>query len=253
MKSILVLIAFCVRVAAQIPISATIQIPTPTLPFGIGSVPVNSVPVFVGVNNVGGVLGFTYYTIPGASISPATNFSPATINLPASVTTGAQGPAGPAGVTGVTGPMGPPGPQGPIGLPGPVGATGPQGIQGIQGPPGPQGPAGGGGYGSPGTFSLYAALLQSSSVIVEQTQNGQVQLSVSPITVPFLGLQNTYSGAFNDFSASMIFLPGSRGAPQPPCVQELEGTLWYTRGSAMGSGVYQICQNQSGTLMWVAH
>jgi hypothetical protein len=102
-------------------------------------------------------------------------------------------------------------------------------------------------------FNLYQALAQGQGIYISQLPNGKVKLIANAAEVPFLGLQNTYSGAFNDFSASQIFLPGSRGAPQPNCVQALEGTAWYTPGSATFGGVFQVCQNQSGVFAWVTH
>ena len=257
MKPLLLAVAFASALPGQVAITGTIQIPVPTLPFGIGAVPVNNMPILLGINSVGGVLGLGYYTIPGASIAPATSFSPATIILPSSVTQGIQGvqglvgpqgpqgPAGPAGLTGPQGIVGPPGPQGPIGLPGPVGATGPAGPSGAS---------------IAGSFNLYGALTQGQGIIVAQNANGQVQLTANPTVMPFLGLQNTYSGGFNDFSGSLIVLPGGQSPltpvapppPQPPCT--IRGAMWFVQGN--GSTIpdqVQICQNQSGTMAWVAH
>jgi hypothetical protein len=48
-------------------------------------------------------------------------------------------------------------------------------------------------------------------------------------------------------------LPGTVGQAQPTCALALEGTPWYTKGSGVANGVFQICQNQSGTYSWVTH
>jgi hypothetical protein len=49
-------------------------------------------------------------------------------------------------------------------------------------------------------------------------------------------------------------------ASQPTCSAtagpgstSTEGLQWYTKGSGVANGVYQICQNQSGTYTWVTH
>lgn len=40
---------------------------------------------------------------------------------------------------------------------------------------------------------------------------------------------------------------------QPTCATAIEGTFWYTKGSASTNGALQVCQNQSGTFSWVTH
>ena len=86
-----------------------------------------------------------------------------------------------------------------------------------------------------------------------EQSSGALSFFVNPVFVPLVGVENTFTGAFNDFSASALFLPGSRGATRPACVQSLEGTDWYLPGGAVTSGTYQICQNQNGVFQWVIH
>lgn len=92
---------------------------------------------------------------------------------------------------------------------------------------------------------------ESGIIVTINRSTGQVGLAVNPVNIPFLDLQNTYSGALNDFSGSQFLLSGARGQSQPPCT--LEGTVWYIPGNAITNGQLQVCQNQSGNFSWVNH
>jgi hypothetical protein len=94
---------------------------------------------------------------------------------------------------------------------------------------------------------------QSQTVFVTQNPATHViTLTVNPIAIPYIGLPNTFTGALNDFSETMLMLPGARGELQPACGSNLEGVIWYTPGSSVPptNGVTQVCKNMSGTYSW---
>ena len=54
----------------------------------------------------------------------------------------------------------------------------------------------------------------------------------------------------NTFTGGYILIPAGS---QPACNAGNEGWFWYTKGSGTTNGAFQICQNQSGSYLWVTH
>jgi len=60
---------------------------------------------------------------------------------------------------------------------------------------------------------------------------------------------NVFTGS-NTFTGGYILVPAGS---QPTCNAANEGWFWYAKGSSTTNGSLQICQNQSGSYLWVTH
>ncbi len=60
---------------------------------------------------------------------------------------------------------------------------------------------------------------------------------------------NIFTGS-NTFTGGYILVPAGS---QPACSAANEGWFWYAKGSGTANGSFQICQNQSGSYLWVTH
>jgi len=116
--------------------------------------------------------------------------------------TGPAGPVGDAGAVGPTGPAGPVGDAGAIGPTGPTGLTGPAGDAGATGPTGATGP-GDGCYGvtaptvgsvtvGNGTGPYYTGI--AYPVVVNVTNNGEVDGGTGTLTFSHVGVDATFAG-----------------------------------------------------------
>jgi hypothetical protein len=89
--------------------------------------------------------------------------------------------------------------------------------------------------------------------IIQNPTTGHTTVAANPTTLPFLGLQNTFSGALNDFSASQVRLTTGAGVPSSATCGSASnvGYVYIRNDAKAANSSHYICsQTGAGVYSW---